>query len=64
MQYTRKTENYNARRYGRPWIAEVSLTSKDFSFGEFEGRNGEAGKLYIKAGNSVPNRLTPVMEVK
>ena len=47
MTYTIETPSYNERRYGRPWIAEVS--GKDFRWGEFQGRNGEAGVLSIEA---------------
>ena len=47
MTYTIKTSSYNARRYGRPWIAEVR--GKEFIWGDFEGRPGEAGVLVISA---------------
>ncbi len=50
MQYAEKTESYNERRYGRPWMAFVnnSLT-KDFTFIEWDGRPGAAGEFTFDA---------------
>lgn len=47
MKYTIDTDRYNDRRYGKPWIARV--VGKEFAWGEWEGRPGEAGKLRIDA---------------
>ena len=50
MTYTSKTEAYNERRYGRPWMAVITTsTTKDFSFLEWEGRNGCAGDYTFDA---------------
>jgi hypothetical protein len=47
MEYTIDTPSYNERRYGKPWIAVV--VGKEYAWGEFEGRPGEAGRLIIQA---------------
>jgi hypothetical protein len=54
MNITRKTASYNARRYGRPWIARVTFdtngkASYDWGnwIGTIEGGNGSAGELVI-----------------
>lgn len=43
-------DNYNERRYSKPWIALVDSKGKiDFSknVGDYSGRPGEAGELYV-----------------
>jgi hypothetical protein len=46
------TSSYNYRRYGKPWIANVSFEDNSqgtFSWGDWIGRSGEAGILKVKA---------------
>ena len=46
MNYTDKTESYNERRYGKPWMAVITTsTTKDFSFIDWEGRPGRRGEF-------------------
>ena len=50
MKIQMKTDSYNERRYGRPWIASVSFSSAskaDFKFGEWCGEHGYKGLLDI-----------------
>lgn len=52
MEIKIETATYNERRYGKPWIAKVSFEKSkkgDFTFGEWVGRPGQAGELYINA---------------
>lgn len=45
------TQSYNEKRYGRPWIANVTFTSAskaDFQFGEWCGTPGCSGLLEIE----------------
>ena len=52
MEITKETGSYNERRYGKPWIARVDYTESrkgEFKFGEWVGRIGGEGELYIKA---------------
>jgi hypothetical protein len=47
-----ETSSYNERRYGRPWIAVVSLDASRkevFNFGTWLGSQGCAGLLMVKA---------------
>lgn len=47
-----KTAAYNARRWGRPWIARVDFSSNlhgVFSWGDWVGQDGEAGVLVLDA---------------
>jgi len=53
-QITIKTESYNQRRYGKPWIARVTFDAAgkaEFSWGEWIGdrRTGSEGLLVISA---------------
>ena len=50
------TSSYNARRYGKPWIAKVDFSSNpkgDFAWGSWvgtvNGGNGSVGTLVIDA---------------
>jgi len=50
MEITKETDSYNERRYGKPWIAVVDYSNSrkgEFSFGDWQGRPGMAGELYI-----------------
>lgn len=52
MEITKETGAYNDRRYGKPWIARVdySQSSKgEFAFGDWVGRPGSEGELYVEA---------------
>ena len=46
MNYTETTASYNERRYGRPWMAVVGMsTTKDFRFLDWDGRPGHTGEF-------------------
>lgn len=53
MRITRETGSYNERRYGRPWIAKVTITSAkpggEFLWGQWIGdsSNGGEGELIL-----------------
>jgi hypothetical protein len=49
MQIIRDTERYNARRYGLPWIAKITLKDGElkFHFGSWYGDPGERGMLSL-----------------
>jgi hypothetical protein len=50
MEITKATDSYNERRYGKPWIAVVDYSSSrkgEFKFGDWQGRPGQSGELYI-----------------
>jgi hypothetical protein len=50
MEITKETGSYNERRYGKPWIAVIDYTNNrkgDFRFGDWQGRPGSEGELYI-----------------
>lgn len=53
MKIAVKTESYNERRYGKPWIAKVIITAAkpggDFLWGNWIGdyRNGGEGELLL-----------------
>lgn len=50
MQYIEKSASYNERRYGRPWMAIITTSAtKDFTFVDWEGRNGCAGEFCFDA---------------
>jgi hypothetical protein len=52
MKIETKTESYNRRRYGKPWIATVNFSENskgDFNFGEWVGSIGNDGILIIDA---------------
>lgn len=53
MRIAIKTGAYNPRRYGRPWIAQVSAwpvgDRPELSFGRFIGEHGSAGEIEIEA---------------
>jgi len=54
MEITIETDNYNQRRYGRPWIARVDFSKSvkgDFAWGDWTGDhyNGGSGVLTITA---------------
>jgi hypothetical protein len=50
MNYIEKSDAYNERRYGRPWMAFVTTTlTKDFQFIDWEGLNGCAGEFCFDA---------------
>jgi hypothetical protein len=52
MKIRIETPVYNERRYGRPWIARVDFSSSlrgEFLFGEWLGRHGYTGELYVEA---------------
>ncbi len=52
MKITEKTDSYNERRYGKPWIAKVDFSKNplgEFQFGNFIGEPGRAGILEINA---------------
>jgi len=52
MEITKETGSYNERRYGKPWIAAVNYSNSrkgEFKFGEWVGKIGGAGELYIDA---------------
>jgi hypothetical protein len=46
---TRKTHEYNEKRYSKPWIAKVDFSTPDidFSWGRWVGDEGEAGLLEL-----------------
>jgi len=47
-----ETAPFNARRFGKPWIAQVDFsesTSGQFTWGNWIGQNGEAGLLLLEA---------------
>lgn len=51
MLYTEKTESYNERRYGKPWIAKLSFDTPgkpNYSFGDWLGQAGQVGELSIE----------------
>lgn len=47
-----ETSAYNSNRYGKPWIAKVTLNSSrndvKFLFGNWVGQSGEAGLLLLE----------------
>ena len=46
------TPVYNAKRYGKPWIAKVDFPlgeKAEFKFGQWHGKPGESGMLEIEA---------------
>lgn len=51
MKISIDTPPYNARRYGKPWIARVdyttSISKPEFIWGEWAGSHGSAGLLEI-----------------
>ncbi|MDZ4247222.1 MAG: hypothetical protein U1D67_08905 [Dehalococcoidia bacterium] len=53
MRIERETSSYNARRYGRPWIAKVVITEAkpggEYVWGQWVGdsRNGGEGLLIL-----------------
>lgn len=49
MKITRKTESYNDRRYGKPWIAKIVLEGNElkFKFGAWCGDPGKEGILIL-----------------
>ncbi|MDZ4247123.1 MAG: hypothetical protein U1D67_08390, partial [Dehalococcoidia bacterium] len=53
MRIERETSGYNARRYGRPWIARVVITEAkpggEYVWGQWigDGRNGGEGLLVL-----------------
>lgn len=53
MKIEIKTSSYNAKRYGRPWIAKVQFDARkgEFTFGDWIGdpQNGSEGILIIDA---------------
>jgi len=50
MNYTVTTESYNDRRYGKPWLAEVTThLTKDFAFIDWDGTPGHAGEHRFEA---------------
>lgn len=55
MKIQIETSSYNARRYGKPWIARVTFDTPkgEFHFGEWVGQvnrgSGESGLLIIEA---------------
>jgi len=52
MEITKETGSYNERRYGKPWIALVDYSASrkgEFKFGEWVGKIGGSGELYINA---------------
>lgn len=54
MRITIKTDQYNERRHGRPWIATVASWETgqrpELRWGSWIGRDGCAGMLEIEAG--------------
>jgi len=47
-----KTESYNERRYGKPWIARVDFSQKaggEFIWGTWVGDIGKEGVLVLEA---------------
>lgn len=52
MKISVSTPAYNARRYGRPWIARVDFSEDPqgvFEWGKWIGDNGSAGLLEVEA---------------
>lgn len=50
MQYTERTESYNDRRYGKPWMAIITTSlTRDFAFVDWDGRPGCAGQFTFSA---------------
>ncbi len=50
MEITKETTSYNDRRHGKPWIAVVDYSGSrkgEFKFGDWQGRPGSEGELYI-----------------
>lgn len=49
MKIERETSSYNARRFGKPWIAKITWdgTKTGFEFGHWIGDPGEAGILVL-----------------
>lgn len=51
MKFTKETEKYNERRYGKPWIAKVDFKTNpkgDFTFGDWIGQGGDEGVLILE----------------
>jgi len=55
MKIEKKTDSYNARRYGKPWIAKVTFPTPKGEMewgtwiGEIDGGSGSDGLLVIEA---------------
>lgn len=50
--YRKETSPYNARRYGKPWIAKLDFSKPGnpvYSFGSWLGQAGDVGELTIEA---------------
>lgn len=48
--YIKSTPCYNERRYGRPWMAIIGTSmTKNFTFLDWNGRNGCAGEFAFSA---------------
>ena len=50
MKITIDTNSYNVRRYGKPWIAKITLVGNDlkFRFGTWIGDHGSEGVLILE----------------
>ena len=51
MKLVIETQDYNPRRYGKPWIATVAFSDNkpSYNFGDWVGTAGGEGKLIIDA---------------
>lgn len=51
MLYAERTDSYNARRYGKPWVARLYFVrpgKPEYTFGDWLGQAGSAGELSVE----------------